>query len=140
MVFAFFRVVSVAIAVAIVCLSLAPEVETPPEAMDLFSIIARAIFGTAEESDKVAHFVAYAALGFSSAIGWGRSLVAYAFIAASLIVGGTVMEIIQGLIGYRQADALDFAANTFGVFFGLLAGSFALRFMPQPRRRRWPTS
>ena len=70
------------------------------------------------ESDKIMHFSAYTAMMF-----WFgqiyRKRPALLFVALGLITLGVLLEILQGLSGYRTFEYLDMAANTLGVIFGL---------------------
>jgi VanZ family protein len=70
-------------------------------------------------SDKLGHFLAYAALSiaFSVIIRQRLSLWRVLF---GLIAFGILMEYLQGLTGYRYADPEDALANSIGVVFGLL--------------------
>ncbi|MBL7003706.1 MAG: VanZ family protein [Gammaproteobacteria bacterium] len=75
-------------------------------------------------SDKVAHFLTYAVLATS----WGlafisKSQITKLKILLFLIACGGVIEILQGLSGYRYAEWADFLANTLGVFLGALLAS-----------------
>ncbi|HIO14501.1 MAG TPA: VanZ family protein [Chromatiales bacterium] len=71
-------------------------------------------------SDKIMHFTAYGVLmlWFSQLyLGWSRIPVALLLVAL-----GLVMEVCQGLTGYRQYDPVDMLANSIGVGLGLALG------------------
>ncbi|MCX9155738.1 VanZ family protein [Niveibacterium sp. 24ML] len=66
------------------------------------------------------HLMAYGALGawFARLLLQGRERLR----AALLLIGmGVLMEVLQGLSGYRTFDLLDMFANTCGVLLGMLA-------------------
>ena len=70
------------------------------------------------ESDKIMHFSAYAAMML-----WFGQIYAKRpaslFVASGLIILGVLLEILQGLSGYRTFEYLDITANTLGVILGL---------------------
>ena len=69
-------------------------------------------------SDKVAHFLAYAALSawFSLLVEERKSLWLILF---GLIGYGLLLELLQSFISYRSGDMADAVANSFGVIAGL---------------------
>ena len=77
-------------------------------------------------SDKTLHFVTYCALSafFTSLVQLPRSLW---LVAAGLVSFGVLMEILQGLTGYRLFELMDMLANSLGVLAGLLT-----RLTPMP--------
>jgi len=70
-----------------------------------------------EDSDKVAHFLAYGSLSLWFGMifaGGGRQLgIAVAFVAL-----GVALEFLQGLTGYRTFSIADMVANTIGAALG----------------------
>lgn len=68
-------------------------------------------------SDKVGHLLAYALLMF-----WFcrlyRSRKLRTSYGAAFLAMGIGLEFLQGLLGYRSAEALDMAANSIGVAAG----------------------
>jgi hypothetical protein len=88
---------------AVIYLSLVPA---PPE-LDL------------PQGDKVGHVLAYAVLMFWFMQIYGRWPVR---LAAGFVALGIVLEIVQGLTGYRTFDVHDMGANTVGVALGWLSG------------------
>ena len=78
-------------------------------------------------SDKLLHFLAYAGLSglFSLLVCEARSLW---WVALGLIGYGVLIELLQGLTGYRQMELYDMLANSAGVLAGML-----LRLSPLPR-------
>jgi len=81
----------------------------------------------ADINDKLLHFSAYTGLsaGFSTLVHSHRQL---SGVAVGLIGFGILIEILQGLTGYRFMEALDVLANSVGVLCGLL-----IRLTPFPR-------
>lgn len=73
----------------------------------------------ADVNDKLLHFSAYAGLSacFSTLVRDHRQL---SGVAIGLIGYGILIEILQGLTGYRFMEALDVVANSAGVMTGLL--------------------
>jgi len=69
-------------------------------------------------SDKLAHFLTYAMLsaGFSLIVEQRKSLW---LILIGLITYGLLLELLQGLTGYRIEDMADALANSLGVITGL---------------------
>lgn len=75
-----------------------------------------------DQGDKVGHLLAYATL-----MGWFGQLYPPGWrLALAFVALGLVLEILQGLSGYRQASMADMLANTLGVVLGGWA------------TRRWP--
>ena len=76
------------------------------------------VSGWLPASDKWAHGVTFAALA-----GWFCGQYArrdYVRIGTGLVLFGAVIEVCQGLAGYRSMDVLDLAADVAGVVVGLL--------------------
>ncbi len=80
-------------------------------------------------SDKLYHFIAFAGLSFllcwaipSSRVSWGKILVLSALIAISYAV---LDELTQQFIPGRSCDIWDVAADSVGVFIGLVSYSLA---------------
>ncbi len=69
-------------------------------------------------SDKIAHFIAYAALSawFSLLVEDRKSLWLILF---GLIGYGLLLELLQSYTSYRSGDMADAVANSFGVVAGL---------------------
>lgn len=85
-------------------LMLAPSVSTTPPSLAL--------------TDKAYHAIAFAALVLpSTAVFQSHS----AWIATGAFVFGGMIEVIQPLVG-RNAEWADIAANTVGIFLGILLG------------------
>lgn len=69
----------------------------------------------ADYGDKVGHLLAYGVL-----MGWFSQLYSNRRrpLALALFALGVVLELIQGMIGYREASLADAAANGLGVIAG----------------------
>lgn len=69
-----------------------------------------------KHSDKVLHASTFALLAVWFSGQYRRP--SYLRVAAALLVFGLLIEFCQFLVGYRQADWLDMAANTIGIILG----------------------
>jgi len=65
-------------------------------------------------SDKIAHFLAYAALSGLGLLSFGRVWFQAGFVVFCLLLGGT-MEIMQGMLPHRVMGWDDMLANALGV-------------------------
>jgi len=66
---------------------------------------------TVQGSDKIGHFLAYFGMTF-----WFLHLTANRWVVVCLlIIMGFVIEVLQGLTGYRYFEWADFLANAVGV-------------------------
>lgn len=95
--------------------TLTPDPDETQGGMEIARIIAEMIFRSPEMSDKVAHFLAYAALGGSAALGQFRMLGLRAPVIAAIAVYGMALEGLQGLGGVRAPEVADATANALGV-------------------------
>ena len=76
--------------------------------------------------DKTAHVVTYAILsGWFSLLAIDRAALGYS--ALGLMGYGMVIELLQGLTGYRHAEWADLLANAVGIGAGLLLYPLAAR-------------
>jgi VanZ family protein len=79
--------------------------------------------GTFPGQDKVMHFMVYTflMLWFGCCYMPGKT---YRYLGIGFILMGIVLEIIQGLVGYRSMEYFDMLVNSIGVAMGwLLAGT-----------------
>ena len=82
-----------------------------------------------EGGDKLAHFLAYAALAYwFSQFYFHSSRLAYAL---GFIAMGVGLEFAQGALGYRSFELADMAANALGVLAGWGAAHFLRLRLPQ---------
>jgi len=87
--------------------------------------LAAVLIGDPEQSDKVAHTLAYTALAAVGVFGFGRVL-RVAFLAIGY---GLTLEFLQGLGGVRTASLYDALANSMGVAIGTGIALIALRIL-----------
>lgn len=66
-------------------------------------------------ADKLAHFIAYAALGFTGGFSFRTRVLA---LVIALMAYGALIEYLQSFLPMREMDVLDFIANMGGVFCG----------------------
>jgi VanZ family protein len=90
-------------------------------------------------SDKSLHFVTYACLaaGFASLVRASTSLV---YVAVGLVTYGLLIEILQGMTGYRVAEWGDVVANSIGVVVGQFAWWSPLPARLRRLEARWDKS
>ncbi len=94
--------------------------------------------GTTRLTTTIAHFVAYALLGFLLGValgGWRvdlRRLVLGLALAAAL---GGAIELIQGPLSYRDAQLADFVVDVAGAAAGLVVFSAAASVARRRSRR-----
>lgn len=77
--------------------------------------IAELLFHDERLGDKVAHFLAYAALGGSAAFAHLEIAGRRSVTIAALALYGALLEYLQGLGGVRVAESADAVANFSGV-------------------------
>lgn len=98
--------------------TLAPDPDESESGIAVARWIASLLFGDDALADKVAHFCAYAALGFLYALG-RLSLFARAGNGLAMLVAyGAALEFLQGLGGVRVAESVDAAMNAAGAISG----------------------
>ena len=108
-------------------LTLTPNPEDTEGGLAFTRWIAQALFGDEAFGDKVAHFIAYAALGGAAVIAelriFGRMTVTILALAAY----GLLLEGAQGLMGVRTPDLSDALANAIGALSGFpIAAAFSI--------------
>ena len=99
--------------------SLVPSPDMPDSGLALTRWLAALIFGSADQSDKITHFLAYGALGFFAG---ASRFTAHGLIwlpGAALALYGLMIEGLQALGGSRTASWLDGLANLLGAVSGL---------------------
>jgi hypothetical protein len=126
------RIAFVALAVFVTWQTLTPDPEDTEGGMAFARWIAQMVFQSAAMGDKVAHFLAYGALGASAAFGQWRMLGKRAPIIAGIAVYGMALEGMQGLGGVRTPEISDAAANALGV-----VSAFAAAMLVEQFRARW---
>ena len=92
-----------------------------------------------DNSDKVGHLLAYAALSAWAVMVFARPR-AWFIAALALVALGIGMEIAQGLLTeWRMRDWRDAVANTLGVGLGLLVARSRMQLWLQALDRKWFT-
>lgn len=118
-----FRLLFVALLLFVTYMTLTPNPDDTEGEMSIARWIAERLFGDEALGDKVAHFLAYAALAVSAALARltisGRRMP----VVVALALWGVALEIIQGLGGVRVADSTDALANALGAFGGASAAT-----------------
>ncbi len=115
------RIAFFALALFVTWQTLTPDPEDTDGGMAFARWIAEMVFRSAEMGDKVAHFMAYAALGAAAAFGQFRLLGLRPPIIAAIAVYGMALEGMQGLGGVRAPELADAAANALGVLTAFAA-------------------
>jgi len=97
----------------------------------LFSLFYKKNYEGIPGRDKLGHFMAYMALGFSSAWGFAfipkrglalkRNLLVFVLCFLFCFLIGFLIEILQPFFG-RTYDTADLKADVIGIFLGLLLG------------------
>lgn len=109
------RITFVVLALFVTWQTLTPDPDETEGSMAIARIIAELILHSPELADKVAHFMAYAALGGSAALGQLRLLGLRAPVVAAIAAYGMALEGLQGLGGVRAPELADATANALGV-------------------------
>lgn len=116
-------------------LTVTPNPDETELGMELTRWLAALIFGDSAFADKIAHFLAYAALGASAALAririGGRAFT----VVAGLALYGAALEGVQGLGGVRDPELADALANALGAAAGFPAAALLMGFF---RRRAIP--
>lgn len=102
--------------VVVTWLTLTPNAGDVPQGVSIIRWASSFLFGDTAYYDKIAHFLAYGALGAAFAFAkftiFGRR-----FFGALLLAGyGAALEFVQGLMGVRTPDFYDGVANALGAF------------------------
>jgi len=115
-------------------LSLTPDEATTSAGFSLVRRLAAFLFGEARHSDKLAHFLAYGALGGAYILAEIRPLGARLWGLMGIVLYGLALEGAQEFVDGRQPDVFDALANSFGAFAGAASALFLVRL----RRGRRP--
>jgi hypothetical protein len=115
----FWRGVFALLAAFIAWQTLTPEPEEAKSGLAFARFLAEFLFHDAAYSDKVAHFLAYAALGATAGLGDLRLGGRRRLTVMALALFGVALEFLQGLGGVRVAELADALANAGGAFAGI---------------------
>lgn len=113
------RTIFAALLLLVTFLTLTPNPENTEAGFAFTRWIAALLFGDAGFADKVAHFLAYAALGAAAAWAQLALFTKRRVTALALALYGILLEIIQGLGGVRSPEVADAVANALGAISGL---------------------
>lgn len=115
------RAAFVALALFVTWQTLTPDPDETEGSLAIARLIAEVIFHSPEMADKVAHFMAYATLGTTAAMGRLRVVGLRSPVIAAIAVYGMALEGMQGLGGVRAPEFADAAANALGVISAFAA-------------------
>ena len=126
------RALFVALVSVVTWLTLTPSPENADSGFALARWAATLLFGDAGLTDKVAHFMAYSALGACAF--WARLTLAGRLWTTPLALAayGAALEGAQGLGGVRSPELADALANGLGAVAGF-AGAMALALLAKAR-------
>lgn len=89
----------------------------------------RDVIVTVSLSDKAIHGVGYAVLGLIGMLAQRRSRPILTWLG--VVVFGVVLEILQGMLGYRSYEPADMVADAVGAGVGVLIGLFVRSRLPR---------
>lgn len=115
------RVVFAALFLLVTYLTVTPNPDDLKAGMAFTRWLAELLFGDAALNDKVAHFLAYAALGSSAAAARIRLAGRSAATVGALVFYGGLLEGVQALVATRDPEAFDALANGLGALAGFPA-------------------
>lgn len=104
-------------------LTLTPNPDETERGFAMARWLAAFLLGNEGMGDKVAHFMAYAALGGSAALARIRLAGRAPFAVAGLALYGAALEGLQGIGGVRSPEAADALANFLGAGAGYPAAA-----------------
>lgn len=131
----FARALFAALFLLVTYLTITPNPDDTEMGMALTRWLAALIFGDSALGDKVAHFLAYAALGASAALAQVRIGGRAIYAIAALMAYGAMLEGVQGLMGVRVPEFADAIANALGAAAGFPSAALAMaRFAPRAAR------
>jgi len=118
-----------ALFVMVTYLTLTPDPDKTRSGFALARWVASLVLGNPDLADKVAHFLAYSALG-AAAYGaqinpWRKPWAA----PLALAVYGVLLEGLQGLGGVRTPELADAIANSLGALTGFAGAVILARFL-----------
>ncbi|MCB2112624.1 MAG: VanZ family protein [Parvularculaceae bacterium] len=120
----FWRGVFILLFVFVTWLTLTPNPDETKPSLAIARFIAQLIFHDQSLGDKVAHFLAYSALGGSAALSGFAIGGRRAALIAALAVYGALLEYVQGLGGVRSPELADAVANSLGALFSFPVALF----------------
>lgn len=127
------RAVFAALVLLVTFLTLTPNVDPDDGGVALTRMIAQFLFGTAAMADKVAHFLAYGALGFFAGASRLAPVGRSGYATIGLAAYGVGLEALQGLGGVRSPELVDAVANAAGAAAGGAAHLIAAQLFARAR-------
>jgi len=115
----FWRVIFVALFAFVTWATLTPNPEDTEGGFKIAEWLATLLFSNAQFADKIAHFLAYSALGF---VGFHAKILPANWQYLSLLLlpaYGALLEALQGVGAVREPSVLDAFANASGAFAGI---------------------
>lgn len=114
--------------VVVTFLTVTPNPEDIESGMKLTRWLAALLLGDASYDDKVAHFLAYGALGFAAF--WARLAQPgrRRWAVLALAVYGALLEGMQALVAARSPEFGDAVANAAGAIAGFVGAHFIAAF------------
>ena len=120
------RISFVLLLIAVTWVTLTPDPDEVSAGFELTRIMSELLFGSDLFGDKIAHFGAYAALGFLAVL--ARLMMWRSFIPIGMMLAGygVLLEFGQGWGGVRTMEFADALANAGGAFVGCIAAMVLL--------------
>lgn len=112
--------------VLVTYLTVTPNPDDAELGMALTRWLAAMLLGDGAFGDKVAHFLAYAALGGAAALAGVRIAGRALYALAGLALYGAALEGVQGAMGVRQPELADALANALGAAVGYPVAAFLM--------------
>lgn len=109
--------------------TLTPNPENTDTGLKFAAWLADLFFSNKALADKIAHFLAYGALGFTAFPARGRALKSNFVVPVALPVYGMMLELVQGIGGVREPSIWDAVANASGAFFGYYGAYIAFNLL-----------
>jgi len=130
----FWRKVFVVLFVVVTVLTLTPNPDNTKAGFAITRWIAKFFLGHEELGDKVAHFLAYAALAGAAVMARLQFFGRLIFTVLALGVYGAALEGLQAFGGVRDPEAVDAMANAIGALAAYPA-ALLLRRIVEPTAR-----
>jgi len=124
MVSTFFKIVFLILLTIVTLLSLLTSPIDGPSGSAFTRFLSKILFKAPEHADKIGHFIAYAALGFSATAAQFIRIQKSWIIFLGLSIYGYFMEYLQLLGGTRMAEFMDGISNMLGSGAGIIGYIF----------------
>ena len=130
----FFKILFFILLIIVTFLSLTPSQIEGEQGIELTRFLAKFFLGNEAYSDKIGHFLAYGALGFSVSAAMFFPLKKLWVPMLGLSFYGFLLEFIQFLGGTRYGEFLDALSNMLGIVAGI-TGFLLLAFVTKKMLR-----